>query len=128
MSDGIVKFVRYELHEISFKRIVGFTGDSNLALTVQHQDNKDIPEAKRVILKVQITGAVEAVVVLAGIFSLENEFHEQYKDKDLSIIATSLLLPYARSILSFVSASDGNSPVLLPTVNLNNLFNASDDS
>lgn len=122
MPEGIVKFDHYELLEVAFKRIAGFEGDDNISLTIQSQDNVDDPMKKRTILRISMTGSIEATVVLAGIFSLTDEFQEQCQPNDLLIIATSILLPYARSILSFISASDGSPPVLLPTVNLNKMF------
>lgn len=126
MPDGVVKFDRYELHEITYKKNMGFEGDSNISLTIQSQDHTDKPNVKRVILTVQMTGVVDATIILAGIFSLTKEFTDRYDNKNLNIIATSILLPYTRSILSFVSAADGSQPVLLPTVNLNTILGEND--
>jgi preprotein translocase subunit SecB len=125
MAEGIVEFKSYELHELAYKKIEAFEGDNNLSLTITSQDNMENPEIKRVILDAELTGSVEAKIVISGIFLLTEDFNEQYRDTDLQIIATSLLLPYARSILSFVSASDGSKPLLIPTVNLNLLFDES---
>jgi preprotein translocase subunit SecB len=125
MAEGIVEFKSYELHELAYKKIEAFEGDNNLSLTITSQDNMENPEIKRVILDAELTGSVEAKIVISGIFLLTEDFNEQYRDTDLHIIATSLLLPYARSILSFVSASDGSKPLLIPTVNLNLLFDES---
>lgn len=125
MAEGIVEFKSYELHELAYKKIEAFEGDNNLSLTITSQDNMENPEIKRVILDAELTGSVEAKIVISGIFLLTEDFNEQHRDTDLQIIATSLLLPYARSILSFVSASDGSKPLLIPTVNLNLLFDES---
>ncbi len=125
MAEGIVEFKSYELHELAYKKIEAFEGDNNLSLTITSQDNMENPKIKRVILDAELTGSVEAKIVISGIFLLTEDFNEQYREADLQIIATSLLLPYARSILSFVSASDGSKPLLIPTVNLNLLFDES---
>ncbi len=122
MSDGIVTFEKYELHEVSYKINPGFEGDTNISLTVQSQENTENPDVRRVILSVEISGTTEAKIVIAGIFILSDVFKKNNQIEDLNIIATSILLPYARSILSFITASDGSQPILLPTVDLNTLM------
>lgn len=125
MSDGIVKFDRYELHEVYCKKNIGFEGETNVSFTIQTQDHIDDNKIKRAILTLDITGAFDAKVVIAGIFALTDGFLKLDRDEssnDFNVIATSILLPYARSILSFVSSLDGSKPLIIPTVNLNALF------
>ena len=72
---------------------------------------------------VRVEGGVEAKISMFGYFSGTGYFSDGIcEQQELVPIGIALLLPIARSILASVSAQDGSTPILIPTVNIQELL------
>ncbi|NLC43358.1 MAG: hypothetical protein GX783_03640 [Clostridiales bacterium] len=126
MEDAIVSFIEYHLLELSYEKCDHENEEAELSLKIEEQTNEDNASLRRIILDVIFEGPIKGKISLAGTFNINNNFEYADGSNALRIIGSSILLPYARSIISFISAVDGSSPFIIPTLNLNNLFK--DDS
>jgi preprotein translocase subunit SecB len=129
-------FDEYKLIEISYKPYIDNkyqneaeraevpeTQQSNISVTSniaigQPEDNK-----YRMELIISITGAVHANIILYGFFTGMNFYESKERElQELTPIGMSLLLPIARSMLASVSAQDGSTPFMLPTINISEML------
>ena len=120
-------FKKYIVDEINFKRNANY--DTTQKTRIEFSINKKI-ERKDNQMNVILTTKVfenceeknypfEMTVVLTGYFEIENEA----KNVNFEPNAVAILYPYIRSIVSTYTASANVSPLILPTINVNALFN-----
>ncbi len=127
MEKPAVSFVNYELEKFSFQRNQTDESEINIEISISTQTTENDIALRKITLNLTITGAVSSEIVIAGIFKKE-DYPEDFENTNaLHIIGASVLFPYARSILSFISSIDGKKPILLPTINLNNFFEKDPD-
>ena len=95
----------------------------NIKLSYNTAVGSEKPKKYRMSLKICVTGYIEATINLFGFFSGTGFYeNEKVELKELTPIAISLLMPIARSILASISAQDGSTPFMLPTVNVTEML------
>ncbi|NLJ70964.1 MAG: hypothetical protein GX328_05830 [Clostridiaceae bacterium] len=121
-----VDFNAYQINKVFFERNFSENDEVSTTLSIDlgveimfNPDNKNELKAD---LKVNISGAITSEVIVSGFFTANEELKKLENEHALHIIAASILIPYVRSLISFISAADGNQPIIIPTVNLNNAF------
>lgn len=122
MDEAVVRFLEYRLLELSYEKCDSVNEEIEISLKTEEQINEDNPSLRRIILNVIIEGTIKGQISLAGIFNINDNYGYDDSSNTLHVIGASILLPYARSVFSFVSAVDGSTPFIIPTINLNNLF------
>lgn len=124
MEESVANFLEYQLLSIAYEKKDTAEKEINFSLGIEEQVNENNQQLRRIVLRLNLEGAAQGNIVLAGTFEIKDSYEEKgYGDSNaLHVIGASILLPYARSILSFVSAVDGSTPIIVPTLNLNNLF------
>lgn len=122
-----LNFQSYHLKNLSFARPTQDVDEQiDVELTVGMQTNLD--DSNLLMVELDITGkkAVEFQISLAGILRKTDSYEENTdideEETSIKIIGASILLPYARALLSMVSSFDGKPPIMLPTINLNEMF------
>lgn len=128
MEEAILDFLHYEIMKVYFERLATDTDDVTAEMKFITQENKEDSSMRRVTLHFVASGAIKAEIVLAGIFKINESYPENYEGTNaLEVIAGSILIPYVRSLLSFISSADGSKPIIIPAINLNNLYSVNKD-
>lgn len=123
MSSSIVDFLHYEIPKVQFEKTpsVGDDVSANLHFAVQMNEND--ATLRRVTMIVELSGNLTSEITIAGVFRLNDNYPKEYENSNaLLVIAGSILIPYVRSLLSFLSSADGSPPFIFPTINLNEFF------
>jgi preprotein translocase subunit SecB len=97
----------------SSERNLNFNVTTNIAVS-----NKNTNKYRMEFI-VRVEGGVEAKISLFGYFSGTGFYSDTANEQqELLPIGIALLLPIARSILANISAQDGSTPIMIPTVNV----------
>jgi preprotein translocase subunit SecB len=123
MENPVVNFLKYELVKITFERLDNEADELAISINISEEQNIDDEALRRITLETILSGSISAEIVVAGIFKKAADYPDEFEDSNaMQVIGASILLPYARSIISFISSADGHRPIIIPTVNLNNLY------
>lgn len=124
--ESVLKFKKYEVNEIYFKKNIAFTPDEqgtpiNLKIKpiVDIKDNNMNITLKVIIYEdaVEHNKPFEMRIELTGYFIVEGSEPERFKANAIAI-----LYPYIRSIVSTYTANANITPLLLPAINVNKLI------
>lgn len=127
-SNGVIQFNGYRLLQMkyecaaSFSPMIGENGNYHINMGNGFQEMADNSVQINLMINVFFnetedneTAPLKAVVELAGKFIMQD--HSKWNHQfDSNAIA--ILYPYARAILSSVTAQSGRDPIILPTVNI----------
>lgn len=132
---GVIRFIGYRMVDLQYHC------DENYELP----SDKQVPYSFSIGKKVEMLSATEMQVNLrATVLQAEEEIEEQAPymiaveivgrfiadtpiDPKWETNALAILFPYIRSIVSSVTAQSGREPIILPTVNLVQMFSDAED-
>lgn len=123
--ESVLKFIRYEVNEIYFKKNVNFQlNEEGTPIDLKIKPIIDIKD-KNMNITLQIAifenaeqnnKPFEMKVNLTGYFITEGSKPEVFKANAIAI-----LYPYVRAIVSTYTANANITPLILPTINVNKL-------
>lgn len=126
-NKGVIQFNGYRLLQMKYECIASFspkTGENgsyhfNIGNGFQEMEDGSVQINLMIIIffsetEDYETAPLKAVVELAGKFIMQD--HSKW-DHRYDSNAIAILYPYARAILSSVTAQSGREPIILPTVN-----------
>lgn len=124
--ESVLKFIRYEVNEIYFKKNINFKSnkegtpiDLKIKPTIDVKD-KNMNITLQIIIfenSEQNNKPFEMKINLTGQFIAEGCNPEEFKANAIAI-----LYPYVRSIVSTYTANANITPLILPTINVNKLI------
>lgn len=132
-KDGQSEKVESVLHmshlvcdELTFERF-GFRGSVETRYNFSRGIEKDGEGAYRVMLAIEADRDDEfkAKVQMTGYFSISED--NPQKDILLEKNAIAIIFPYARSQMTLLTSQPETVPVIVPVVNINNLFEENED-
>lgn len=130
--ESILKFKKYEVNEIYYKKNIAFTPDEqgtpiNLKIKpiTDIKDNNMNITLKVIIYEnaVENNKPFEMRIDLTGYFIVEGSEPERFRANAIAI-----LYPYIRSIVSTYTANANITPLLLPAINVNKLIEDQDEN
>lgn len=117
--DGFqIKNLEYRLNEQEERTLA--SRDINFQIGVSSK--KDDKNRYRIELKTEVSGNPEIKLSLFGFLTSTDYFDKNEEIESAKMIGASILYPYARSIISSISAQDSSQGIILPTINLLELF------
>ena len=123
---SILKLDKVVFDTIEFKRL-GFKNDNKLKLNLQTEIfQRQDEETYKVML--HLIGEKEDEysfdIILSGFFSFRTDetIEQQLKDELISSNSVAILMPYLRSEVSILTAQPDVECVVLPVLNVNNMF------
>lgn len=124
-NNPVIKFNGYEIVEISLQKEEGIKErEDSVEFEVQKQIKLDRSHAiVKLIIRVEYDSNKSLKVAIQGSFTPKNNLEGNEFDEFLSINGVSILLPYLRSIISMITALDSSESVLIPTINVAELYN-----
>lgn len=118
-------FVNYKISELtySFDDSSG-EPDRNHQVDTEFslQRNNDDPKMFRLTIGLKLHGNPTINLRLFGFFKWRDEYMENITEQSILTCGTSILYPYARTIISTVSSIDGKPAIMLQTINPYDLF------
>lgn len=127
-------FLRYEIAEINYKLVENAADVQNEAqkgipvkTEISLQKNNDDPRLFRIHLNVTITEKRQISMLLFGYFKWNNEVTSEEAEQCILTNGAMMLYPYARAALSTISVLDGGKSIILPTINVFELFPTHDE-
>lgn len=124
--ESILKFKKYEVNEIYFKKNIAFTpNQEGTPINIKIKPIVDIKDNNmNITLNVIIyenaiknNKPFEMKIELTGYFIIEGSEPERFKANAIAI-----LYPYVRAIVSTYTANANITPLLLPAINVNKLI------
>lgn len=122
-------FKRFELARIHYEKNKDAESE-NGKLTLQASIEKNTKDFHRCrfTLKIDISGPIEGTVVLVGYFEANKSLDKDDIDRALLPVGLSTLIPYARAVLSSISAFANDTKLILPLIDVNDLTLVSENS
>ena len=127
--ESVLRFIKYEVNEISFKKNKEFKTNENnkegLPIDLKIKQTVEIEENNmNILLQVRIfedmqknNAPFEIKIDLVGYFNVRGTEPEKLKANAIAI-----LYPYVRAIVSTYTANANISPLILPAINVNKLI------
>ncbi len=124
MADTDFKFLGYIVPEMSFEiknaLLASSMHNNELQVEVQQNFSKDNNRFVEVVLKIRLKNENETLrfsLVVKGGFEADKEMKDELFKQMYNINAPAILFPYARAIISTVSAQAGIPQLIIPLVN-----------
>lgn len=120
----VISFEGYEIIEIKLNQFEDVEEiDDKMNFEIEKFIRKD---NKHAFLNLRISIMYKEVksltVAIQGSFSTDNDLEHEAFDKFISINGVAILLPYIRSTVSVITSLDSDESVLLPTINVHELY------
>jgi len=97
-------------------------GEREINFNIAVLTDNDNHDRFRVELKTVVLGNPTIDLVILGYFTSTGYYKEEEVIESVKMVGASILYPYSRSIVSMISVQDGNHGIILPTLNLVELF------
>jgi len=122
-------FLRYEIAEINYK-IIEHTEDTPnetqkeipVTTEISIQKNTDDPKLFRIQLNISVLEKRQFNMLLFGYFKWNGESVSEDTEQCILTNGAMMMYPYARAALSTISVLDGSKPIMLPTINVFEMF------
>ena len=127
---GVIQFQGYRLTDIAYRcdDSFEFPKEQPIAYAFNFQKSVAMPTKHEMRVKLRANvfwphdGNAENApfrisVEIAGLFTSEDSIHPKWE-----VNALAILFPYVRGLISSISSQSGREPVLLPTVNIAEMF------
>ena len=124
---GIISFLGYDVLKIDFKKNENYNGESvelDTDLSVNIRTNKDNSKmAVEMTIKIFDDEKMEypfrLEVIVVGQFEIDGDVKNNVREFQANAVA--ILFPYVRALVTNCSANANVVPLILPTINTNNL-------
>lgn len=124
---GIISFLGYDVLKIDFKKNENYNGESvelDTDLSVNIRTNKDNSKmAVEMTIKIFDDEKMEypfrLEVIVVGQFEIDGDVKNNVREFQANAVA--ILFPYVRALVTNCTANANVVPLILPTINTNNL-------
>lgn len=128
-NSGVISFEGYKVKQVEFKLNENYNASEvtiDMQIGAEINIDRDTQEMtvdlNLFIFKdaIEKNYPFEMVLCLRGSFGFEGEIQDKIEKYQANALA--ILFPYARALVSTYTANSNVSPLILPTININNLL------
>lgn len=117
-----VKFEGYMIQKLNLEKVEKIPKEKqkniNISCNFFKNKEKSKENSYKVSMNIEIyTNLSKIELVLDGFFMIPKEFEEENKKYFLEVSAPAIIYPYARTLISNITAFDADETVLLPVIN-----------
>lgn len=113
-----IKNLEYKLDEEKDRTLAGREVNFQVGVASNNED----PNKYRIELITTVKGNPAIQLSIFGFLTSTGYFESSEVMESAKMVGASILYPYARSIISSISVQDSNQGIILPTINLLELF------
>lgn len=117
-----VKFEGYMIQKLNLEKIEKIPKEKQKNINISCNYFKKKEKSKENLYKVSMnieiyTNLSKIELVLDGFFMIPQELEEENKKYFLEVSAPAIIYPYARTLISNITAFDADETILLPVIN-----------
>lgn len=131
MKGPAIEFLHYEIERIEYSREItneDREGSSlkDMGITCGISENLEYGKVTIQNTIIDSDNERKIFVSISGHYKINDGFNSNEDEAKSYIVTngTAILYPYVRSVFSIISTLDSNDAIVLPTVNVNELFNS----
>lgn len=122
---------KYEVVSCSYRRNVIEAGEKcentiNFSPTVDR--SSDEPDKFKVKIKTTLTGLADIELLVVGYFTSTGLLEEEQLEDAILFSSLHMLIPFIRSFILAISCQDGRQAVVVPVINVADLFSIPEQS
>lgn len=124
MNEKKVKFNGYSIVDLEMKKADEHFAKKNgeLNIETEHYENSEDNKKHKLVMNLKtITKNKIINLKIEGYFQFEGKFESREIEIFMNINACSILYPYCRSIISYLTGLDSEDNILLPIINFSNI-------
>lgn len=117
-----VKFEGYMIQKLNLEKVEKMSKEKQKKINISCNSFKSKEKSKEKSYKISMnielyTNLSKIELVLDGFFIIPNGLDEENKKYFLEVSAPAIIYPYARTLISNITAFDADETVLLPVIN-----------